>query len=126
MKTTKPRVVRSLGYQTSDTSKYHNRRIQIDGESFDSQKEYNRYRELLLLQRAGNIRSLSRQVSFELVPPLDGQRAVTYKADFTYEEKSDDGTWSYVVEDVKGVRTEVYKIKCKLMYWLHGVKIREV
>lgn len=49
-------------------SKYHSKKITVDGETFDSKKEYRRYRELLLLERAGLITNLQRQVKFLLIP----------------------------------------------------------
>ena len=116
-------------------SKYRNRKITRDGETFDSLKEYNRYRELKLLERAGKISKLNRQIPYTLIPaqyetyldPETGkerriclERAVTYKADFTYWE---DG--KFVVEDTKGFRTEVYKLKKKLMLYIFGIKIKE-
>lgn len=123
-------------------SKYKNRKVKlITGEVFDSQHEYQRWLELQVLQKAGRITGLMRQVKFELVPAQvevyerisnktgrrlqDGRRcveqAVNYIADFVYWE---DG--KMVVEDAKGVRTDDYIIKRKLMLYVHGIKIREV
>lgn len=109
-------------------NKYHNERILVDGEVFDSKKEYRRYEELRLLERAGQISDLRRQVPFELVPRqiANGkvvERAVKYIADFTYRENG-----QFVVEDVKSdaTRTDAYKIKKKLMLIVHGVRIKEV
>lgn len=102
-------------------SKYHATRTVVDGITFDSKREAARYAELKLMQRAGLISDLRRQVKYELIPKQQGERAVSYIADFVYSE---DG--QTVVEDVKGVRTPVYRIKKKLMLWRHGVRIREV
>ena len=107
-------------------NKYKNQRIIDGGEVFDSQKEYIRYRELLLLQRAGHITDLKRQMPFVLVPvqKIDGkivERACSYIADFVYQENG-----KTVVEDTKGVRTKDYIIKRKLMLYVHGIRIREV
>jgi len=102
-------------------SKYHAKKTVVDGIIFQSRKEAKRYQELKLMQRAGLISDLRRQVKFELIPKQQGERAVSYIADFVYSE---DG--QTVVEDVKGVRTPVYRIKKKLMLWRHGVRIREV
>jgi hypothetical protein len=98
-------------------SKYGNRKIEIDGVMFDSIKEGRRYQELKLLQNAGLIFNLELQPFFELQPAFctsDGkkERAITYKADFMYWDVEQR---RYIVEDVKGVRTEVYKIKRKMM-----------
>lgn len=102
-------------------SKYHAKKTVVDGIIFQSRKEAKRYQELKLMQRAGLISDLRRQVKYELIPKQQGERAVSYIADFVYTE---DG--KTVVEDVKGVRTPVYKIKKKLMLWRHGIRIREV
>ena len=105
--------------------KYGNRTVTLNGEKFDSHKEARRYGELVLLERAGQISNLERQVRFELIPSQyrDGkcvERAAHYIADFVYME---DGT--KVVEDTKGFRTPEYKIKRKLLLYMHGIKIRE-
>lgn len=120
-------------------NKYHARKCVVDDITFDSIKEANRYRELRLLERAGKIRDLDRQVSFTLIRPhyglVNGQkkcleRACTYRADFVYREARVSPTggteWVDVVEDAKGVRTEAYKIKKKLMLDRFGIQIREV
>ncbi len=108
-------------------SKYRSKKITRDGQTFDSVKEYLRFCELSLLEKAGAITGLQRQVKFELIPSqrYDGkvvERPCTYVADFVYEEKN--GT--KVVEDTKGFRTKDYIIKRKLMLYLCGIRIREV
>lgn len=107
-------------------SKYGNRTVTIGGEKFDSAKEARRYGELALLQRAGQITDLKRQVKYKLIPQqrVDGkvaERACSYIADFVYTE---DG--KTVVEDAKGFRTKEYIIKRKLMLFVHGIQIKEV
>lgn len=133
-------------------SKYLNKKITVDGITFDSRKEYRRWCELNLLERAGEITGLERQVKFELIPsqyrtvetgerykkndPARGivagdpktkevclEKACVYIADFVYRE---DGR--QVVEDTKSnaTRTKDYIIKRKLMLWKYGIKIREV
>ena len=104
-------------------SKYGNRRTFCDGMWFDSEREADRWISLKLLQRAGESRELRRQVSYELIAKNDLFRAVTYRADFVYVDVR---TGETVVEDAKGVRTEVYKLKKKLMYDRYGIEIREV
>lgn len=106
-------------------SKYHNRKITVDGEKFDSIKEYRRFRELQLLERAGEISNLRRQDRFPLIPAQykDGkcvERECDYIADFVYTENG-----KKIVEDVKGVRTDAYKIKRKLMLLCYGIRIKE-
>lgn len=107
---------------------------------FDSKKEARRWNELQLMQKAGLITELRRQVKFELIPSqkYEGatvERAVYYVADFTYYQDGE-----YVVEDVKPTdksgkvskyykTTEAYRmfvIKRKLMLYQHGIKVREV
>lgn len=114
-------------------SKYRNQKTFLDGFIFDSKKEAQRWAELKLLERSGQIINLARQRKFELVPSVKGprgglhQRAVSYIADFEYfERKGND--WIRVVEDVKSeaTKTQVYQIKKKLMYWRYGIDIREV
>lgn len=107
-------------------SKYHSRKITVGGETFDSKKEYNRWTELALLQRAGQISDLKRQVKFELIPSQKiggrtAERACSYTADFVYSENG-----KTVVEDTKGFKTKEYIIKRKLMLFIHGIRIREV
>ena len=118
-------------------SKYHSRKMTVQGVSFDSQKEYRRFRELCLLEKAGQITDLQRQVKFVLIPAqyepdIIGKRGgvrrgkliereCSYIADFTYTE---DG--KPVVEDTKGFKTKDYIIKRKLMLWVHGIRINEI
>lgn len=111
-------------------SKYSSRKITVDGESFDSQKEFRRYRELKLLSRAGEISNLQRQVRFKLIPAQRDkngkvvERKCDYVADFVYYEQTKDGvTWT--VEDTKGFRTKDYIIKRKLMLYIYGIRIKE-
>jgi hypothetical protein len=91
--------------------KYNNRKVKYDGLIFDSVKECNRYIELKILIRANRIKDLQTQVTFELVPKQNGERAVKYIADFVY---FDNDFQSLVCEDVKGVKTKDYIIKRKL------------
>lgn len=124
----KPIKIIKSGYPT--LSKYRNTKTVVDGETFDSQKEANRYCELRLMQRAGEISELRRQVVFTLIPPLyeEGkcaERAVKYVADFVYVDKA---TGKTVVEDVKSdpTRTPDYIIKRKLLLYRYGIRIKEV
>lgn len=107
-------------------SKYGSKKITRDGMTFDSLKEYRRYCELSLLERAGKVTDLQRQVKFELIPSqrIGGkvvEKACTYVADFVYTENG-----RKVVEDTKGFKTKDYIIKRKLMLWVHGIKIKEI
>lgn len=124
-------------------SKYKAVKTMVDGIEFDSKKEARRYQLLLLLARAGVITNLERQVKYELIPAqyIDGkcvERAVTYISDFEYDEMvplrqrtvmADADAkvpGNHVVEDVKGIRTDAYKIKRKMMLYMKGIRIREV
>ena len=100
-------------------SKYNARPATVDGTRFDSQAEAARYVELRLLLRAGKIDRLELQPVFELVKKFTTHtgekiRAISYFADFQYVDLA---TGKTIVEDVKGMKTEVYKIKKKLLLW---------
>ena len=125
------------------TSKYYNIKTKSsDGIVHDSTKEARRWEQLILLQKAGKITELQRQVTYELIPAQyetyerysksgkklkDGmhliERKVEYIADFVYT-KADTG--ETIVEDTKGVMTKDYIIKRKLMLAIHGIRIKEV
>ena len=105
---------------TTYHSKYHNKKIQTPDGIFDSKKEYERWLELKIMERAGVISGLTRQQRFEIIPKVKKQRACYYIADFCYTQGG-----KPVVEDCKGVRTEAYKIKKKLMLWRYGIEIKE-
>ena len=102
-------------------NKYHAKPTFVDGRRFASRKEAGRYCELRLLERAGQIRDLQTQVPFELIPKTRYGRAVRYVADFVYWEGD-----RKIVEDAKGVRTPVYKLKKRLMAELLSIEITEV
>lgn len=122
------------------TGKYHNHRVEMDGYTFDSTKERNRYAELKLMQKAGMIYGLELQKKFTLIPTQREpdtvgkrggkhrgkviERETVYIADFTYYTK--DG--ELVVEDVKSpaTKTPQYLIKRKLMLYVHGIRVKEV
>lgn len=106
--------------RTSYTPKYRNKKTSVDGIRFDSKREANRYMELKLLERAGIIKGLKRQVTYILIDKSRYGRAIKYVADFVYYE--DD---KLVVEDVKGVRTPVYKLKKRLMAEVYGIEVKE-
>lgn len=110
----------------------------MDGIEFDSKREGNRYRELLLLERAGAITDLQRQVKYKLLPaqyrPVFDkktrkwkdrciEREVSYVADFVYQQDGET-----VVEDVKSpaTKTRQYILKRKMMLFFHGIVIKEV
>ncbi len=103
--------------------KYGNRKVEVDGMTFDSAKEGRRYADLKLMERGGEISDLKMQVPFRML--VEGVLVCTYVADFTYRRPVPIGT-VLVVEDVKGMRTDVYKIKRRLMKAVHNIDVVEV
>lgn len=117
-------------------SKYHSKKIVVNGETFDSKKEFRRFCELSQLERVGEITDLQRQVKFVLIPAQREkdtvgkrggikkgkviERELSYIADFVYYRNG-----KKVVEDSKGFRTPDYKIKRKLMLWFYDIQIKE-
>ena len=111
-------------------SKYGNQKITLDGVRFDSKHEAERWIRLRLMERAGLIYELQRQVPFVLIPTQRDEvtgkllaREAKYIADFVYRDRN---THKLVVEDAKGVKTELYRLKKKLMLYRHGIQIVEV
>lgn len=126
--------------------KYNNKKIIVDGIKFDSKKEALRYKELKMLERAGIIHNLQRQVKYVLVPaqyertdevytrgkdkgkPKKGRLIeceCAYYADFVYLQGG-----NTIVEDVKGYRDgqayNLFVIKRKLMLYVHGIIVKEI
>lgn len=105
-------------------SKYHAQKTIVDGITFDSRREAYRYLVLKGMEEKGAIEDLRRQVRYELIPAfdVDGKhyRPVYYVADFVYREDGRE-----VVEDVKGMRTDVYRLKSKLFARRYGMSVKE-
>jgi hypothetical protein len=108
-------------------SKHGNKKLIVDGEKFDSGREYKRYLELKLLEKYGEISELKRQVPFILAPAvkLSGRTkpALRYFADFTYMLGGE-----LIIEDAKSPHLREdprYRIKKHLMMSVHGIEIRE-
>lgn len=101
-------------------NKYHNKKCVVNGLKFDSIKEAKRYVSLYYRQKAGEIFKLQRQVNFPIV--IKDKKICIYKADFVYYNASG----QMIVEDAKGVRTPVYKLKKKLLFQIEGIEIIEV
>lgn len=101
-------------------SKYRNLKTEVNGITFDSKKEAKRYQELKLLERAKVISDLRLQVPYVLFPKSQYGRVVKYIADFVYIENGQE-----IVEDCKGMRTDVYKLKKRLMAEKYGIVIKE-
>lgn len=104
-------------------NKYGAKRTVIDGISFASKREAARWCDLKLMERAGIIRDLERQVPLEIVPKTDKYRARYYVADFVY---TDTATGERIYEDSKGVCTQTYSLKKAIVYWRYGIDIVEV
>ena len=117
-------------------AKYRNKKVKFNGIIFDSKKEALRYKELCLLEKAGEITDLKRQVVFELLPVQKEfykdvktgkekqrviERAVKYIADFVYLKNG-----QLVVEDTKGLKTKDYILKRKMLLYFKGIKIKEI
>lgn len=103
--------------------KYRNKKTVVDGITFDSKKEAARYTQLRMAQLHGQIDFLwtkCKECRYKLI--VNRSLICTYVADFVYWDKTLKAT---VVEDVKGVRTAVYKLKKKLMKAIHGIDIFE-
>lgn len=120
-------------------NKYYSKKIEVNGIVFDSKKEAKRFGELSLLEKAGTITELQRQVKYVLIPAqrepdtvgkrggkIKGktiEKECSYIADFVYHDAE---TGELIVEDTKGFRTKDYIIKRKLMLYIHGIRIQEV
>lgn len=135
-------------------NKYRNKKVTRNGVTYDSRKEADRHVVLKMLERAGKITNLQRQVKFVLIPAQYEpdtigkrggvkrgkliERECAYIADFVYkipyhrQHRNEDGHivfadgYDTVVEDTKGFRTKDYIIKRKLMLHVHGIKIKEI
>lgn len=99
-------------------SKYRNIKTEVDGRLFHSKKEAARYLVLRDLENSGEISDLKCQVTFTIT--VNNRKICRYIADFTYIENG-----VFVVEDVKGRITDVYRLKKKLMLACHSIEIRE-
>ena len=115
-------------YKQPGYSKYKNEKIVIDGIKFDSNREGQRYLDLKMLERAGEIKNLRLQYKFVLQDGYVGPsgkkiRPITYIADFVYWDVR---KGCIVVEDSKGMRTDVYKLKKKLFEFKYGMPINEI
>jgi hypothetical protein len=101
----------------------------IDGIRFDSKAEARRWQELKLMELSGAIRDLERQPVYVLIAPFvsrDGtkHRGIKYRGDFRYLEVA---TGQVICEDVKGARTEAYRVKKALLLWRYpDINFREV
>ena len=109
-----------MAYNFYKTNKYHAKKTVMDGITFDSKHEAERYCELKLLLRAKKISNLRLQERIELIPKSRYGRAIVYVADFTYEENG-----NKVIEDAKGVKTDIYRLKKRLVAEKFGIIVKE-
>lgn len=100
-------------------SKYNAVKVQADGYTFDSKREYRHYLTLKLRLAAGEISHLEVHPAWELI--VKGVLVGKYTGDFAYRQGR-----TYIVEDVKGVRTRDYVLRKKLMWALHKVEVKEI
>lgn len=113
-------------------SKYKAIKTEVDGIVFASKKEAKRYSELKWLEKGGRITDLELQPKFDVV--VCGVKICTYKADYKYYEVSEImrgesvrvDCEKMIVEDVKGFKTPVYRLKKKLVEAIYGIEIREI
>lgn len=126
-----------MGYRSRRYSKYGNRKAYAAGQEFDSKREACRFAELQIMEKAGEITDLQRQVKFVLIPTQREpdtigarggvhqgkclEKECSYIADFVYKQNG-----KTIVEDTKGYRTPEYIIKRKLMLYVHGIRIHEI
>ena len=108
------------------TPKYRNKKTVVDGITFDSIREARHWSRLKLLEKAGEITKLRRQVSFDIIPAvtLDGRRrpATRYVCDFVYF----DADGNQVVADANGCKTPEYQMKRKAMKAFHDIEVLEL
>ena len=108
--------------QTAKKRKYHNVPTTLDGITFDSKREAERYAELRLLEQAGEISALEIHPSFPLV--VHGQDCGRYEGDFAYL----DADGSRHVEDVKSAATRklpTYRLKKRMVWAIYGLTVEE-
>ena len=107
--------------------KYRNKPCTVGAEKYRSKRERDAHIQLLLMQKAGLISDLRREVPFVLAPPVKfsgdkrAKPALRYVADFTAMRNG-----AFCVFDAKGVRTAAYKIKRHLMMTVHGIEVQEL
>lgn len=119
-------LIKMLGMSTSSrkkATKYKSKATYIDGHRFMSKKEGQRYCELMLEQGAGHIRNLTLQPKFELHAP-NGKRIGLYIADFKYDERTSLKDWVEVTEDCKGMKTSMFRWKCRHVEAEYNIKLR--
>ena len=127
MKLTENQYKRFIEQRIDNKSKYKNEKVECDGYTFDSKKERNYYLKLKTMQDLGLIRDLELQKEYILQDSfkLNGvtRRKIVYKADFSYVSTEDDKLHAV---DVKGYRTDTYRLKKKMFEYKYQVELEEV
>lgn len=135
--------MRNNPWQMSRRAKFGNKKVVVDGVTYDSKKEARRFATLQLREKAGEIRNLKKGVVFHFRDSLGREllirsarykegRVAKYTADAAYEERRTDvrcEAWDYVVEDTKSEITRQqadYKLRIALMEYFFGIRVREV
>jgi hypothetical protein len=116
-------IQREMGIEEEKEHKYHAKSVVAGGVHYASTREYDRFQELAMKQKAGLIRGLRRQVVFRFIH--NGIQCGKYVADATYFEPNGRQVFNLVVEDSKGVRTPLYQRSKKMMFAFYGIQIRE-
>jgi len=118
-------MINQLPYNTrfkfKKSSKFGAKKTIVDGITFDSKWESERYGQLRAMERGGIVTDLKLQVKYDIV--INDIKICKYIADFVYKEESPDGEIKEIVEDAKGFETPEFKLKKKLMKAVHGIDI---
>ena len=118
-------MINQLPYNTrfkfKKSSKFGAKKTEVDGITFDSKWESERYGQLKAMERGGIVTDLKLQVKYDIV--INDIKICKYIADFVYKEESPDGKIKEIVEDAKGFETPEFKLKKKLMKAVHNIDI---
>ena len=118
-------MINQLPYNTrfkfKKSSKFGAKKTIVDGITFDSKWESERYGQLKAMERGGIVTDLKLQVKYDIV--INDIKICKYIADFVCKEESPDGKIKEIVEDAKGFETPEFKLKKKLMKAVHGIDI---
>lgn len=118
-------MINQLPYNTrfkfKKSSKFGAKKTVVDGITFDSKWESERYGQLKAMERGGIVTDLELQVKYDIV--INDIKICKYIADFVYKEESPDGKIKEIVEDAKGFETPEFKLKKKLMKAVHNIDI---
>ena len=118
-------MINQLPYNTrfkfKKSCKFGAKKTVVDGITFDSKWESERYGQLKAMERGGIVTDLELQVKYDII--INDIKICKYIADFVYKEESPDGEIKEIVEDAKGFETPEFKLKKKLMKAVHNIEI---